>query len=161
LPSVLVRSLPLLLALIGPAAQAATPPPPRDYEFDTLRIDAPIARATPPGAKTALVFFTVSNVSNRTERLLRASTPVAAGVVLHQMAQSGGMMTMRAVPSLEIGPGMRLELGPGAYHLMLIELRQPLKPGEQFPLTLTFQRLGTVTTTVTVEDMGAMSGGRR
>jgi copper(I)-binding protein len=149
----------LLLALTAPAALAATAP--RDYEFDTLRIDAPIARATPPGAKTALVFFTVSNMSNRTERLLRASTPLAAGVVLHQMVQSGGMMTMRAVPSLEIGPGMRLELGPGAYHLMLIELRQPLKLGEQFPLTLTFERLGTVTTMVTVEEMGAMPGGRR
>jgi hypothetical protein len=153
----MTRRVMVLLALAGGAALAAGG---QQYKFDTLTIDQPIARATPPGAKTGLVFFSIDNASNRAERLLRASTPVAAGVVLHQMAQSGGMMTMRAVPSLEIGPGMKLELGPGGYHLMLIDLRQQLKVGERFPLILTFQRIGTVTTTVLVEDMGA-SGGRR
>jgi len=127
----------------------------QQFKYGTLTIEQPVARATPPGAKTGLVFFSIDNASNASERLLRASTPVAAGVVLHQMAQSGGMMTMRAVPSFEIGPGMRLDLGPGGYHLMLIDLKQPLRAGERFPLTLTFQRIGTVTTMVTVEDFGA------
>lgn len=142
-------------------ALAANPASPAEYRFEQLRIDQPIARATPPGAKTGAVFFTIENAGNRAERLLRASTPVAAGVVLHQMAQSGGMMTMRAVPSLEIGPGMRLELGPGAYHLMLIDLKQPLKSGERFPLTLTFERLGTVTLSVSVEAVGATPAERK
>jgi periplasmic copper chaperone A len=154
-------------ALIGVAAAAAAataqaaPAAPAGYHFESLRIDQPIARATPPGAKTAAVFFTIDNTGNRSERLLRASTPIAAGVVLHQMAQSGGMMTMRAVPSLEIGPGMRLELGPGAYHLMLIDLKQPLRVGEHFPLVLTFERLGTATVMVSVEDLGAAPGAHR
>jgi len=150
-----------VLALVAGAALAANPSSPAGYRFEPLRIDQPIARATPPGAKTGAVFFTIDNAGNRAERLLRASTPVAAGVVLHQMTQSGGMMTMRAVPSLEIGPGMKLELGPGAYHLMLIDLKQPLKSGERFPLTLTFERLGTVTVSVTVEDIGAAAGKHR
>ena len=149
-----------LLALSATLALAANPAP-TEYRFGTLRIDQPIARATPPGAKTAAVYFTIENDGNRTERLLRASSPIAAGVALHQMAQSGGMMTMRAVPSLEIFPGARVELGPGAYHLMLVELKQPLRTGERFPLVLTFERLGTVTTTVTVEDMAATPSGRR
>jgi copper(I)-binding protein len=148
-------AIPLALAGGAPLAMG----PVQDFKYGTLTIEQPVARATPPGAKTGLVFFSIDNASKASERLLRASTPVAAGVVLHQMAQSGGMMTMRAVPSLEIGPGMKLELGPGAYHLMLIDLKQPLRAGERFPLTLTFQRIGTVTTMVTVEELGA--GGRK
>jgi len=146
------------VAMLALAANFATA---AEYRFDTLRIDQPIARATPPGAKTGVVYFTIENAGSRTERLLRASTPVAAGVSLHQMAQSGGMMTMRAVPSLDILPGAHIELGPGAYHLMLIELKQPLRAGEKFPLVLTFERIGTVTTTVTVEDVAATPAGRR
>jgi copper(I)-binding protein len=147
----------IALALAGGAPLAAGAV--QEFKYGTLTIEQPVARATPPGAKTGLVFFSIDNASNASERLLRASTPVAAGVVLHQMAQSGSMMTMRAVPSLEIGPGMKLELGPGGYHLMLIDLKQPLRAGERFPLTLTFQRIGTVTTMVTVEELGA--GGRK
>ncbi len=146
---------------LGVTLAIAANPPPTEYRFGTLRIGQPVARATPPGAKTGAVYFAIENDGNRTERLLRASSPIAAGVALHQMAQSGGMMTMRAVPSLEIFPGARVELGPGAYHLMLIDLKQPLRTGEKFPLVLTFERLGTVTTTVTVEDMAASSSGRR
>lgn len=147
-----------LLVLAAPAWAVAAP---KLYEFGPITIEQPIARATPPGAKTGAVYFTIDNAGKDAERLLRASTPVAAGVVLHQMAQKGGMMTMRAVPSLEISPGARLELGSAGYHLMLIDLKQPLKVGERFPLTLTFEHLGTVTTTVTVESMGATSGSVR
>lgn len=146
------RWTPAGLAVAATLVLAANPAL-SEYRFETLRIDQPVARATPPGAKTGAVYFTIENAGNRTERLLRASTPIASGVALHQMAQTGGMMTMRAVPSLEIHPGARIELGPGAYHLMLIDLKQPLKAGDKFPLVLTFQRIGTVTTTVTVEDM--------
>ena len=147
------------LAFIGAVATAA-PPEANRFQFGSLRVDHPYARATPPGAKTAAVYFTLDNVGNATDRLLRASTPVAGGVVLHQMAQRDGMMVMRAVPSLEVIPGGRLELSPGGYHLMLIELKQPLKAGEQFPLVMTFEHTGTVTATVLVEDMGATPGTR-
>ena len=148
-------------ALTSALVLAAGPGAKHEYEFGSLRIDRPIARATPPGAKTGAVFFTIDNAGNTTDRLLHASTPVAAGVALHQMAQAGGMMTMRAVPSLEIRPGGRLELGPGGYHLMLVDLKQPLKTGDRFPLVLTFEHTGTVTTTVLVEDMGATPGAPR
>ena len=153
--------MPAVLALTSVLALAAGPGGTHRYQFCSLWIDQPFARATPPGAKTGAVFFTIDNAGNTTDRLLRASTPVAAGVAVHQMAQAGGMMTMRAVPSLEIRPGARLELGPGGYHLMLIDLKQPLKTGDRFPLVLTFEHTGTVTTTVWVEDMGAVPGARR
>ena len=132
-----------------------------EYRLETLRIDHALARATPPGAKTGIVFFIVDNAGNTADRLLHASTPIAAGVALHQMAVDEGMMKMRAVPSIEIRPGGRLELQPGGYHLMLIDLKQPLKVGEKFPLTLTFARGGSITVSVQVEEMGAAPAARK
>lgn len=129
-----------------------------EYRLDTLRIDHPFARATPPGAKTGAVYLTVDNAGNTVERLVHASTPIAAGVALHQMALEDGVMKMRAVPSLEVIPGARLELSPNGYHLMLLDLKQSLKAGERFPLTLTFEHGGTILISVSVEGMGATQG---
>jgi len=134
---------------------------PAEYRADALVIDHAFARATPPGARTGAVYLTVDNTGNDTDRLLRASSPIAAGVVLHQMAMEDGMMKMRAIPSVEIRPGARLELAPDGYHLMLMDLKQPLKVGEQFPLMLTFERAGTIRTMVVVEEMGATQPRRR
>ncbi len=53
-------------------------------------------------------------------------------------------MRMRAVPSVEVIPGGRLEFTPSGYHLMLLDLKQPLKAGERFPLTLTFEHGGAI-----------------
>jgi copper(I)-binding protein len=143
--------------LLGACAAAMLCPTAAAQEFRAgpLRIDHPYARATPPAAKTGAVYVTVDNAGSSTDRLLRASTPIAGGVVLHQMTLDGGMMKMRAIPSLEIRPGARLELAPDGYHLMLLDLKQPLRRGDQFPLMLTFERAGTVRIEVTVEEMGA------
>ncbi|HEV3241245.1 MAG TPA: copper chaperone PCu(A)C [Casimicrobiaceae bacterium] len=132
-----------------------------EYRPDSLRIDHPFARATPPGARVGGVFLTVDNFGNTADRLVRASTPIAAGVALHQMALEGGLMKMRAVPSVEVMPGGRLELRPNGYHLMLLDLKQPLKAGERFPLSLTFEHAGTILISVWVEDLGAASGETR
>ena len=129
-------------------------------QLASLQIDHAFARATPPGAKTGGVFFTVDNAGNSADRLLRASTPIAAAVALHQMVLDGGVMRMRAVPSIEVIPFGKLELTPSGYHLMLLELKQPLKAGERFPLTLTFERGGTIQISVAVEGMGAMPAGQ-
>jgi hypothetical protein len=64
-------------------------------------------------------------------------------------------MKMRAIPSLEIMPGARVELKPDGYHLMLVNLKQALKVGETFPVMLTFERAGTIRMVVVVEEMGA------
>jgi len=130
------------------------------YQLDSLRIDHPFARATPPGAKTAAVFFTLDNVGNTEDRLVHASTPIAAGVVIHQMALEDGVMRMRAVPSIGVIPGGRVEFNPSGYHLMLLDLKQSLKAGERFPLTLTFEHGGAILISVWVESMGALPEGR-
>ena len=155
------RSAWMACTLVAAAAALPIPGFAEEYQLDTLRIDHALARATPPGAKTGIVFFTVDNAGDAADRLLHASTPIAAGVALHQMVLDGGMMRMRAVPSIEIRPGGRLELQPGGYHLMLLDLKQPLKVGEKFPLTLTFAQGGAVTVSVQVEEMGAVPAARK
>jgi copper(I)-binding protein len=73
------------------------------------------------------------------------------------MTLHGGVMQMRAVSTVEVKPGDKLELKPGGYHAMLSDLKQPLKAGDRFPLTLTFQHAGAIEVSVRVEAMGAKS----
>lgn len=60
----------------------------------------------------------------------------AASAVLHEMILEGGVMKMRVQPRLELQPGRAVLLKPGSYHIMLSGLKQPLSPGQTFPLTL-------------------------
>jgi len=142
----------LLACAFGSNAASA-----HDYAVDSLRIDHPFARATPPGAKAGGVFVTVENTGVRPDRLLRVSTPMAGVAELHAMSIDAGVMRMRGVAALDVGPGEKLQLKPGGYHVMLSELRQPLKVGDKFPLTLTFQNAGAVEVSVWVEATGAAS----
>jgi copper(I)-binding protein len=69
-------------------------------------------------------------------KLLSVSSPVAGVAEIHEMAMQGDTMRMRAVPSLELPAGKAVELKPGGYHLMLMDLKQQLKAGDSVPLTL-------------------------
>ena len=130
-----------------------------DYQLQSLRIDHPFARATPPGARSGGAFFTIENAGTRSVKLLGVASPAAASVELHQMAMEGGVMRMRSVSAVEVRPGDKLELKPGGYHVMLSDLKEPLKAGDKFPLTLTFEGAGTIEVSVEVENIGATHGG--
>lgn len=69
-------------------------------------------------------------------KLLSVTSPVAGVAEIHEMAMQGDTMRMRAVPALELPAGKAVELKPGGYHLMLMDLKQQLKAGETVPLTL-------------------------
>ncbi len=69
-------------------------------------------------------------------KLLSVSTPVAGVAEIHEMAMQGDTMRMRAVPSLELPAGKPVELKPGGFHLMLMDLKAQLKAGDTVPLTL-------------------------
>ena len=68
--------------------------------------------------------------------LIGVSSPVAAVVEVHEMSMDNGIMRMRSIPRLDLPAGKRVVLKPGSYHIMLMELKQPLKKGETVPLTL-------------------------
>lgn len=126
---------------------------------DPVTISDPWARETPAGARMGSVYLTI--VSAAGDRLLRASVPrsVAARTQIHetivrQQTDGGGeSMTMRQVPSLELPPGREVELKPGGFHLMLIDLKHPLKAGDKVAVTLRFERAGKRTVTADVRGL--------
>lgn len=77
-------------------------------------------------------------------RLVGLSSPVAGVVEVHEMKMDGDVMKMRALPGLDLPAGKTVELKPGSYHLMLMDLRQPLPKDTNVPLVLRFQNTGGV-----------------
>ena len=126
-----------------------------DFQFKSLDIKQPFARATPPGAKAAGVYMTIENKGKEADRLVSASSPTAGVVQIHEMKMDGGMMQMREINGLDIKPGATVELKPGGYHVMLMDLKQPLKEGETVPLTLKFEKAGAVDVKASIGAMGA------
>ncbi len=95
------------------------------------------ARATVPGQKTSGAFMVLK--SAQPLRLIGVTSPVAGIAELHEMKLDGNVMRMRGVEALELPAAKAVELKPGGYHLMLMDLRQPLKSGSTIPLVLRFQ----------------------
>jgi copper(I)-binding protein len=126
-----------------------------DYQVKSLRVSNPFSRATPPGAKVAGAFMSIENQGKEADRLVGASSPAAGIVEIHEMAMDGGVMTMRAVKGIDVKPGATVELRPGGYHVMLEDLKAPLKQGDQIPLVLNFEKAGALEIRVKVEAMGA------
>jgi hypothetical protein len=126
-----------------------------EYELKALRIDHSFARATPAGAKVAGAFMTIRNTGTTADRLVSAASPVAGVVELHEMAMDGNVMRMRAVQGIDIPAGGKAELKPGGYHVMLMDLKGPLVEGNDVPLTLRFEKAGSVDVKVKIESMGA------
>lgn len=86
-------------------------------------------------------------------KLIKAASPVAGVVEVHEMAMDGSIMKMRALPDgLALPAGKAVELKPGGYHVMLMDLKkQALTAGDTVPLTLTFQDKTGKTETVEVK----------
>jgi len=122
-----------------------------------IQVGNPFAWATPTGAKTGAVYMTLDNKSDAADRLTGATSEVADKLQIHEMKVENGVMQMREVPDgLPIPAGGSVVLKPGSYHVMLIGLKKPLTAGENFPLTLTFEKAGNISVTVPVQAMGAM-----
>ena len=111
------------------------------------------ARATPGKAENGAAYLTI--VSPGADRLVSLSTPVAKKAQLHTMTTEGGVMKMRPLAGLDVPADQPVTLKPGGAHIMLMGLKQPLKPGESFPLTLSFEKAGKRDVTVAVEKAGA------
>ncbi|RWK59855.1 copper chaperone PCu(A)C [Mesorhizobium sp.] len=145
-----------LLALLFVSAQAVFA---HEFRAGDLKIVHPWSRATPPGAKVAGGYFTITNTGSSPDRLLSISSEISAKAELHEMGVKDGVMTMRPVSGgLEIPAGGKVALAPGGYHLMFVGLKQQPKQGETFPATLTFEKAGTVTVEFAVEGMGETGG---
>lgn len=145
-----------LLALLFVSAQTVFA---HEFRVGDLEIGHPWSRATPPGAKVAGGYFTVTNTGSSPDRLLSISSEISAKAELHEMGMSDGVMTMRPVTGgLEIPAGGKVALASGDYHLMFVGLKRQPKQRETFPATLTFEKAGTVTVDFAVEGIGGTGG---
>jgi copper(I)-binding protein len=115
------------------------------------------AYATAEGARTGAVFVTLFNPQASVEKLLGASSDKAPIVEIHQsyVDEADGTMQMRKVESIEILPSQQLQFKPGGYHIMLIDLAEPLVEGQTFNVVLKFQNAGDVSVPVIVTAPGA------
>jgi copper(I)-binding protein len=126
------------LALLAAGAAA------HEYALDKLTIGHPWAPASHGAAKTAAVYVTFVNEGPKSDRLLGASSPIAAHAGLHANEKMGEVNHMHAMPSLDIPAGKTVELKPGGMHIMLEGLQHSLKEGDMVPLTLTLENEGEV-----------------
>lgn len=115
----------LVAALVWAAAGSA---------LAQVNVTSAWARSTVPGQGGTGAFMTL--VSRDGGKLIGAASPVAGVVELHEMAMENNVMKMRAIPSLELPAGREVQLKPGGYHVMLLDLKRPLKVGEKVQIEL-------------------------
>lgn len=125
-----------------------------------LTLSAPFSRATLPNAPVAAGFLSISNGGTEDDRLLSASSAVAGETQIHEMAVVDEVMRMRPLPEgLPIPAGATVELAPGGFHLMFMDLQEPLVEGETVEVTLTFERAGRVVVPLAVGAPDAEAAG--
>jgi hypothetical protein len=122
-------------------------------QTNQLEVSDAWARATPAKAENGIAFLTIR--SSTPDRLVSVSSPVAKKAELNTMEMSGMVMKMRPIASLDIPAGQPLTLKPSGEHIMLMGLNGPLREGQSFPLTLTFEKAGAREVSVAVEKPGA------
>jgi copper(I)-binding protein len=143
----------LLLALAVSAAHAG------DYKVGSLEVSDPWSRATPKGASVAAGYMKISNTGTTADRLVGGSSDTAARFQVHEMTMDNGVMKMRPLKGgLEIKPGETVELKPGSFHVMFVDLKSPLTQGEHVKATLMFEKAGALNVEFDVRAMGAETG---
>lgn len=103
----------------------------------TVKVEGAWVRGTVATQKASGAFMRLTPTANA--RLVAAQSPVAGVVEIHEMAMENDIMKMRQVPGLDLAAGRTMELKPGGYHMMLMDLKQQLKGGESVPITLVFE----------------------
>jgi len=144
----------LLSALVAAPARA------EEVKAGDLTITQAWSRATPKGAKIGSGYLTIENKGSAPDRLVGISADIAGKVEVHEMAMNNGVMTMRPLDKgLTIDPGKTVKLAPGGYHLMMFDLKSPLKQGDKVPVTLEFEKAGKVQLSLDVQGVGAQGPG--
>jgi hypothetical protein len=142
------------LALI--AGLFAAPARGEDVKAGDLVVSQAWSRATPNGAKIGGGYLTIENKGSAPDKLIGVSGDIAGKIEVHEMAMNNGVMKMRPLDQgLAIEPGKTVKLAPGGYHLMMMDLKNPLKQGDHVPLTLEFEKAGKVQVTLDVQAIGA------
>jgi periplasmic copper chaperone A len=118
----------LALGAAALSAHAATAP---------VTVQGAWARPIVPGQQSSGAYMTLTAREPLT--LLGGESPAAGIVEIHQMKMEGDIMKMRAADAVPLAPGKPVQLAPGGYHFMLMDLQDPFKAGTQIPFTLRFR----------------------
>jgi hypothetical protein len=145
-----------LAAILFLAGLIAAPARAEEVKAGDLVISQAWSRATPSGAKIGSGYFTIENKGTAPDRLVGVSAEIAGKVEVHEMAMKDGVMRMRPLEAgLTIDPGKTVKLAPGGNHLMMFDLKSPLKQGDAVPVTLEFEKAGKVKVSLDVRGIGA------
>ena len=102
-----------------------------------IKVENPWVRGAVPGQLATGAFLDITSVKDAA--LVKAESPVAATVEVHAMAMKNNVMTMYEVPKIDLPAGKQVRLAPGGFHIMLMDLKQPVKNGETVPIRLTIE----------------------
>lgn len=163
-PSSLFRGLELMLAVTALAFALSSAlvhaVVAQEFKGGGLTLDQPWSRATPTGAKVAGGYVVIRNAGPEPDRLVSVTSEISGRAEIHEMAVKDGVMTMRQLADGLVVPAKgETALKPGSYHLMFLDLKRPLKQGETFAGTLTFEKAGAVDVTFEVRSMAATGEG--
>ena len=121
-----------------------------------LTVSGGFSRATLPNAPVGAGYLSITNAGGSADRLVGASSAVAATVELHTMSQEGGMMKMaQLTDGIPLPPGETVTLEPGGMHIMFIGPNQPFVEGECVALTLRFEQAGDLPVMLKIGPVGA------
>ena len=121
-----------------------------------IHVEQAQARASVGNQSNGAAYLTIENHGKADDVLQSVAAPIAGKVEIHTMTMEGDVMKMRAVERIDIKAGEKIEMKPGqGYHIMLIDLKKPLKAGDSFPMQLRFRKAGKVQLKVTVMEAGA------
>jgi len=141
-----------ILILTGIGAFVAAP-----ALSSSITIEKAFARTSIGTARNSAAFMSITNHSDKEDRLLAVKTKIASKPSLHNHINDNGIMKMRRVEYVTIAGNDRFELKPGGFHIMLMGLKAPLIEGNQFNMTLIFKNAGEISVSVKIKKLGAMS----
>jgi copper(I)-binding protein len=152
---------PIAILFAGALALLASSAFAHEYKLGNLQIGHPWARATPKGAAVGGGYLKITNTGTTPDRLISGTSAVSGRFEVHEMSMDNGVMKMRQLKDgIEIKPGETVELKPGGFHIMMVDLKQPIKEGERVRGTLVFEKAGTIEIEYAVVPVGGSPGGK-
>lgn len=105
---------------------------------DSITVVDPYVRQVPPGAMATAAYMVIRNAGSKDTKIVKAENTASKITELHTHLQEDGMMKMRKVPAIEVKAGGEAVLEPSGLHVMMIDLKGPMKEGDKVAITLGF-----------------------
>ena len=139
-----------LVVVLGGCSSSGASASPASSTAGGIAVSGAWARAAALGG-TSAAYLTIDNAGSSADRLLSVSTPAAGSTQVHETTSDpSGMTGMQPVDGIDVPAGGQVQLKPGGYHIMLMDLTKALTAGETVQLTLVFQKAGPVVVTAEV-----------